>query len=75
MNTMTFNLSNGISITMAYEGTNPTEFLRTVIEQGEMLDRENIDSVEVISFTCSFTFANKDKLYDQETLSPKSRNI
>lgn len=70
MNTMTFVLSNGKSITMAYEGTNPTTFLQTVIERGETLDVEMIDEVEVVSFTCSFTFAEKDKIYDQKTLSP-----
>ena len=69
MNTMTFNLSNGKSITIAYEGTNPTAFLRAVIEKGETLDVEMIDEVEVVSFTCSFTFTDKDKMYDKETLS------
>jgi hypothetical protein len=64
MNTMTFVLSNGKSITMAYEGTNPTTFLQTVIEKGETLDLEMIAKVEVIGFTCSFTFAEKDKIHN-----------
>lgn len=64
MNTMTFNLSNGKSITMAYEGTNPTTFLQTVIEKGEQLDTDAEGKIEVVGFTCQFAFANKDKLYD-----------
>lgn len=64
MNTITFNLSNGKSITMAYEGTNPETFLTTVLDRGHQLDVDLIPGVEVISFTCAFTFANKDKLYD-----------
>jgi len=56
MNTMTFNLSNGKSITMAYEGTNPTTFLQTVIEKGEELDAEFPADSQVIGFTCEFWF-------------------
>ncbi len=62
MNTYTFNLANGKNIQFKSEETNPTRFLKVLLQRGEELDLEASLDAQVIGFTCEFWFNEEDLL-------------